>query len=204
MKKKILNLAVAMSVIASSLVFSSCGDDDDEDEAPKQEQQNSNNQGSDNQGNQGNDNQGSDNQGNQGNDNQGSDNQGNDNEGTPNNIGEPQTSVTVAEGDTFLISNAQLGIKDKKMYVATIFGDQIVLNVYGTLLYMGSTNDNRPYAIKFNSDGSPSACYYKDASQLADKVLFVCQDGFVIASGTLDSSTEISSKAGETTFRKVN
>lgn len=191
MKKKILNLAVAMSVIASSLVFSSCGDDDDEDEAPKQEQQNSNNQGSDNQGN-------------QGNDNQGSDNQGNDNEGTPNNIGEPQTSVTVAEGDTFLISNAQLGIKDKKMYVATIFRDQIVLNVYGTLLYMGSTNDNRPYAIKFNSDGSPSACYYKDASQLADKVLFVCQDGFVIASGTLDSSTEISSKAGETTFRKVN
>lgn len=199
MKKKILNLAVAMSVIAFSLVFSSCGDDDDEDEAPKQEQQNSNNQGSDNQGNQGNDNQGSDNQGNQGND-----NQGNDNQGTPNNIGEPQTSVTVAEGDTFLISNAQLGIKDKKMYVATIFRDQIVLNVYGTLLYMGSTNDNRPYAIKFNSDGSPSACYYKDASQLADKVLFVCQDGFVIASGTLDSSTEISSKAGETTFRKVN
>lgn len=191
MKKKILNLAVAMSVIASSLVFSSCGDDDDEDEAPKQEQQNSNNQGSDNQGN-------------QGNDNQGSDNQGNDNQGTSNNIGEPQTSVTVAEGDTFLISNAQLGIKDKKMYVATIFRDQIVLNVYGTLLYMGSTNDNRPYAIKFNSDGSPSACYYKDASQLADKVLFVCQDGFVIASGTLDSSTEISSKAGETTFRKVN
>lgn len=191
MKKKILNLAVAMSVIASSLVFSSCGDDDDEDEAPKQEQQNSNNQGSDNQGN-------------QGNDNQGSDNQGNDNQGIPNNIGEPQTSVTVAEGDTFLISNAQLGIKDKKMYVATIFRDQIVLNVYGTLLYMGSSNDNRPYAIKFNSDGSPSACYYKDASQLADKVLFVCQDGFVIASGTLDSSTEISSKAGETTFRKVN
>lgn len=191
MKKKILNLAVAMSVIASSLVFSSCGDDDDEDEAPKQEQQNSNNQGSDNQDN-------------QGNDNQGSDNQGNDNQGTPNNIGEPQTSVTVAEGDTFLISNAQLGIKDKKMYVATIFRDQIVLNVYGTLLYMGSSNDNRPYAIKFNSDGSPSACYYKDASQLADKVLFVCQDGFVIASGTLDSSTEISSKAGETTFRKVN
>lgn len=179
--KKIFNLAVAMSVIASSLFFASCGEDDDDDDAPKQEQNNNND-----------------------NNNQGNNNQGNNNQGNQNSIGEPQTSVKVAEGDTFLITNEKLGIKDKKMIVASIFRDQIVLNVYGTLLYMGSNGDYRPYAIKFNSDGSPSACYYKDASMLADKVLFVCKDDFVIASGTLDTSSVISSAAGETTFRKIN
>jgi len=40
--KKIFNLAVAMSVIASSLFFASCGEDDEEEE-PKQEQNTNNN-----------------------------------------------------------------------------------------------------------------------------------------------------------------
>ncbi|MBR5210676.1 MAG: hypothetical protein UH850_02195 [Paludibacteraceae bacterium] len=198
--KKIFNLAVAMSVIASSLYFASCGDDDEEEPTKREHKKNENNQGDNNQGgdnNQDNNNQGNNNQG-------GDDNQGNNNQGNQNSIGEPQTSVKVAEGDTFLITNEKLGIKDKKMIVASIFRDQIVLNVYGTLLYMGSNGDYRPYAIKFNSDGSPSACYYKDASMLADKVLFVCKDDFVIASGTLDTSSVISSAAGETTFRKIN
>ena len=197
--KKLFNLAVAMSVIASSLYFASCGDDDEEEPTKREHKKNENNQGDNNQG--GDNNQDNNNQGN---DNQGNNNQGNNNQGNQNSIGEPQTSVKVAEGDTFLITNEKLGIKDKKMIVASIFRDQIVLNVYGTLLYMGSNGDYRPYAIKFNSDGSPSACYYKDASILADKVLFVCKDDFVIASGTLDTSSVISSAAGETTFRKVN
>ena len=41
--KKIFNLAVAMSVIASSLFFASCGEDEDEEETPKQEQNNNDN-----------------------------------------------------------------------------------------------------------------------------------------------------------------
>lgn len=40
--KKIFNLAVAMSLIASSLFFASCGEDDEEEE-PKQEQNTNNN-----------------------------------------------------------------------------------------------------------------------------------------------------------------
>ncbi|MEE1176105.1 MAG: hypothetical protein U0K71_03780 [Paludibacteraceae bacterium] len=205
--KKFFNLVVAMSVIASSLYFVSCGDDDDEEEPTKKEHVNdepknkpSDDQGDPNQG--GDNNQGDPNQGdpNQGDPNQGGDN----NQGDQKHIGEPQTSVKVAVGDTFLMSNEKLGLKDKKMIVAAIFRDQIVLNVYGTILYMGSNGDNRPYAFKFNSDGSPSACYYKDASLYPDKVLFVCKDDFVIASGTLDTSSVISSAAGETTFRKVN
>ncbi|MDD5996751.1 MAG: proline-rich domain-containing protein [Bacteroidales bacterium] len=206
--KKFFNLAVAMSVIASSLYFVSCGDDDDEEEPTKKEHVNdepqnkpSDDQGDPNQG--GDNNQGDPNQG--GDNNQGDQKQGGDNnQGDQKHIGEPQTSVKVAVGDTFLMSNEKLGLKDKKMIVAAIFRDQIVLNVYGTILYMGSNGDNRPYAFKFNSDGSPSACYYKDASLYPDKVLFVCKDDFVIASGTLDTSSVISSAAGETTFRKVN
>lgn len=184
--KKFFNLAVAMSVIASSLYFVSCGDDDDEEEPTKKEHVN-------------------DEPKNKPSDDQGDPNQGGDNnQADQKHIGEPQTSVKVAVGDTFLMSNEKLGLKDKKMIVAAIFRDQIVLNVYGTILYMGSNGDNRPYAFKFNSDGSPSACYYKDASLYPDKVLFVCKDDFVIASGTLDTSSVISSAAGETTFRKVN
>ena len=88
--KKFFNLAVAMSVIASSLFFASCGEDEDEEETPKQEQNNNN----DNQGN--------------------NENQGN----KP--VGEAKTSITAVVGDTYSISNSKLGISGVSMSIDAV------------------------------------------------------------------------------------
>lgn len=93
--KKIFNLAVAMSVIASSLFFASCGEDDDDDDAPKQEQNNNND-----------------------NNNQGNNNQGNNNQ---NNVG-ATTSITAVAGDTYTISNSKIGITGASLSIDAVSG----------------------------------------------------------------------------------
>ena len=115
--KKIFNLAVAMSVIASSLFFASCGEDEDEEE-PKQEQNTPNN--NDNQNN-------------------------NQNENKP--AGEAKTSITAVAGDTYTISNSKLGISGASLSIDAVSGTTVTVTVSGSKITIGSANADKSYAI---------------------------------------------------------
>ncbi len=168
--KKIFNLAVAMSVIASSLFFASCGEDDEEEE-PKQEQNTNNN---DNQNN-------------------------NQNENKP--AGEAKTSITAVAGDSYSISNAKLGISGASLSIVDVTGSTVTVTVSGASITIGSAAADKSYAI-VASDGYVTAASMSDAKANPEKVLFICKSGSVLASGTLATSADINTKAGETTFVK--
>ncbi len=171
--KKIFNLAVAMSVIASSLVFSSCGDDEDDDETPKQEQNTNNNTNNDQNNNQ--------------------------NENKP--TAKAETSITAKAGDSYSISNTKLGISGASMSIEKVDGEAVTVKVSGSTITIGS-GKLPSYAIYVSADGSVKAASMDEAKKDAANVLFICKDGGVLASGTLAASADINSKAGETTFTK--
>ena len=52
------------------------------------------------------------------------------------------------------------------------------------------------------ADGSVKAASFADAKTDAANVLFICKANSVLASGTLATSADINTKAGETTFVK--
>ena len=172
--KKIFNLAVAMSVIASSLFFASCGEDEDEDETPKQEQNNNDNNNSNG------------NEGQQGND---------------NTVDEGTTSITAVVGDSYSISNAKLGISGASLSIVDVTGSTVTVTVSGASITIGSANADKSYAI-VASDGYVTAASMSDAKANPEKVLFICKSGSVLASGTEASSADIKTKAGKTTFTK--
>lgn len=173
--KKIFNLAVAMSVIASSLFFASCGEDDEEEE-PKQEQNTPNN--NDNQNN-------------------------NQNENKP--AGEAKTSITAVAGDTYTISNSQLGISGASLSIDAVSGTTVTVTVSGSQITIGSGESDSSYAIYVKADGGVTTASLKDikdAKADAANVLFICKGNSVLASGTEAKSEVINTKAGETTFTK--
>ena len=171
--KKIFNLAVAMSVIASSLFFASCGEDEDEDETPKQEQNNNN------------------------------DNNNNNDEGQGNNkpAGEAKTSITAVVGDSYSISNAKLGISGASLSIVDVTGSTVTVTVSGASITIGSANADKSYAI-VASDGYVTAASMSDAKANPEKVLFICKSGSVLASGTEAANADIKAGAGQTTFTK--
>lgn len=172
--KKIFNLAVAMSVIASSLFFASCGEDDEEEE-PKQEQNTPNN--NDNQNN-------------------------NQNENKP--AGEAKTSITAVAGDSYSISNSKLGISGASLSIDAVSGTTVTVTVSGSKITIGSGESDSSYAIYVKDGGVTTASLkeIKDAKVDAANVLFICKGNSVLASGTEAKSEVINTKAGETTFVK--
>lgn len=170
--KKIFNLAVAMSVIASSLFFASCGEDEDEEETPKQEQNNN-------------------------------DNNNNNDEGQGNNkpAGEAKTSITAVAGDSYSISNAKLGISGASLSIVDVTGSTVTVTVSGASITIGSANADKSYAI-VASDGYVTAASMSDAKTNPEKVLFICKENSVLASGTEAANADIKAGAGETTFTK--
>ncbi len=174
--KKIFNLAVAMSVIAASLVFTSCGDDDDDDNTTTPTENTNNDQ-------------------------KPSDNQKPaDDEIT---IGDAATSFVAKTGDAYIISNADLNINAVGLSVELVSGTQVTLNVSGTEVIIGSANDDKSYAIIADGDKAVAASM-SDALADPSKVLFICKKGGVIASGTLADKQEIAKGAKETTFSKID
>ena len=173
MKKKFFNLAVAMSVIASSLAFTSCGDDDDEEDEPKKEQNTPNNNNNNN----------------------------NNNDNNPV-YGAATTSFTAVEGDEYLIQNDKLGISTI-LEVEKVSGTTVTLSVSGASVTIGSANADYSYAIYVAADGSLKAASMTDAKADAANVLFICKANSVIASGTEAASADINTKAGETKFSKL-
>ena len=171
--KKIFNLAVAMSVIASSLFFASCGEDEDEEESPKQEQNNNDNNNNNDEGQQG-------------------------NNGT---VDEGTTSITAVVGDSYSISNAKLGISGASLSIVDVTGSTVTVTVSGASITIGSANADKSYAI-VASNGYVTAASMSDAKATPEKVLFICKSGSVLASGTEAASADINSKAGKTTFVK--
>lgn len=169
--KKIFNLAVAMSVIASSLFFASCGEDEDEEDEPKKEQ--GNNTPTNN-----------------------NDNQNNNNQNTA----KAETSVTVKAGETYVISNSKLGV-NTTMSIDAVSGTTVTVSVGGSTVTVGSGSADPSYAI-VATDGGLEAVSMGTAKNNAANVLFICKSGSVLASGTLATSTDINTKASETTFTK--
>ena len=170
--KKIFNLAVAMSVIASSLFFASCGEDEDEEETPKQEQNNNDNNNNNDEG-----------------------------QGNNKPAGEAKTSITAVAGDSYSISNAKLGISGASLSIVDVTGSTVTVTVSGASITIGSANADKSYAI-VASDGYVTAASMSDAKANPEKVLFICKANSVLASGTEAANADIKAGAGETTFSK--
>lgn len=171
--KKIFNLAVAMSVIASSLVFSSCGDDEDDDETPKQEQNTNNNTNNDQNNNQ--------------------------NENKP--TAKAETSITPKAGDSYSISNTKLGITGASMSIEKVDASSVTVKVSGSTITIG-TGSNPSYAIYVDEDGSVKAATMGEAQKNAANVLFICNSEMKLTTATLAIDKTIQEGASETTFTK--
>lgn len=172
--KKIFNLAVAMSVIASSLFFASCGEDEDEEE-PKQEQNTNNN-----------------------------DNQNQNTKkpvGNPSTIvsvakGESyqisNAKVGVYGQDLFIEDVTESTIT-VKLSGSAIKDSKITIG----------TGNNPSYAIFIDDDFTVKAASQNEAIEKAEAVLFICPEAGKLASGTTAKNTSISGAAGATTFQKM-
>ncbi len=173
MKKKFFNLAVAMSVIASSLAFASCGDDEEEDDAPKQEQNTNNNTNND------------------------TDKKEEDKKPAA----EAVTSFTAKKGDSYVIANSKVNATTT-MTIDNVEGTTVTITVSGLgTVTIGSANEDKSYAV-VATNGKLEAIGVTDAKKTPEAVLFICKANSVIASGTEAASAEINSKAGKTTFTK--
>lgn len=172
--KKIFNLAVAMSVIASSLFFASCGEDDEEEE-PKQEQNTNNN-----------------------------DNQNQNTKkpvGDPSITvavakGESyqisNAKVGVYGQDLFIEDVTESTIT-VKLSGSTIKDSKITIG----------TGNNPSYAIFIDDDFTVKAASQNEAIEKAEAVLFICPEAGKLASGTTAKDDKISGVAGATTFQKM-
>ena len=168
MKKKFFNLAVAMSVIASSLCFSSCGDDEDEDEPQKTENTTTDDTTKD--------------------------------ESKPS-YGEASTSVKVAKGESYKVSNANVGTST--MYVVDVTSNSITVEIFGDEVTIG-TGELPSYALYVSSDMKVKAVSQADAKADPANVLFICNSNMELASATTAKDATIKSGAAETTFAKQN
>ena len=173
--KKIFNLAVAMSVIASSLFFASCGEDDEEEE-PKQEQNTPNN-----------------------NDNQ------NQNTKKPVGDPSITVAVAKGEsyqisnakvgvyGQDLFIEDVTESTITVKLSGSTIKDSKITIG----------TGNNPSYAIFIDDDFTVKAASQNEAIEKAEAVLFICPEAGKLASGTTAKDDKISGVAGATTFQKM-
>ena len=171
--KKIFNLAVAMSVIASSLFFASCGEDEDEEE-PKQEQNTNNN---DNQNN-------------------------NQNENKPAGEAKTSITAVAGDSYSISnsklgISGESLSIDavSGTTVTVTVSGSKITIG-------SGESDPSYAIYVKDGGVTTASLKEIKDAKVDAANVLFICKGNSVLASGTEAKSEVINTKAGETTFTK--
>ena len=158
--------------VIASSLFFASCGEDDEEEEPKQEQNTPNN---DNQNN-------------------------NQNDNKP--AGEAKTSITAVAGDSYSISNSKLGISGASLFIDAVSGTTVTVTVSGSQITIGSGNSDSSYAIYVAADGSVKAASFADAKTDAANVLFICKANSVLASGTLATSADINTKAGETTFVK--
>lgn len=178
MKKKFFNLAVAMSVIASSLAFSSCGDDDDDEDEPKQEQNTNNNTNNDQK-----------------------------DENTKKPVGDPSISVKVAKGDSYQISNTTIGVYNQDLVVEDVTASTITLKLSGNAIEDSKitigTGSNPSYAVFIDEDFTVKAASLKEAQATPNMVLFICPDAATLASGSTAKDPKINGEAGITMFQKM-
>lgn len=172
--KKIFNLAVAMSVIASSLFFASCGEDDEEEE-PKQEQNTNNN----------------DNQ------NQNTKKPVGDPSITVNVAKGESYQISNAKvgvyGQDLFIEDVTESTITVKLSGSTIKDSKITIG----------TGNNPSYAIFIDDDFTVKAASQNEAIEKAEAVLFICPEAGKLASGTTAKDDKISGVAGATTFQKM-
>ena len=174
--KKIFNLAVAMSVIASSLFFASCGEDDEDDDTPKQEQNNNDNQGNNNQ-----------------------------NTKKPVGDPSITISVAKGEtyqvSNTKIgVYNQDMVIEDVTESTITVSLSGSAIE--DSKITIG-TGNNPSYAIFIDDDFTVKAASQSEALEKAENVLFICPSAATLASGTTAKNTAISGAAGATTFQKM-
>ena len=172
--KKIFNLAVAMSVIASSLFFASCGEDDEEEE-PKQEQNTNNN----------------DNQ------NQNTKKPVGDPSITVNVAKGESYQISNAKvgvlGQDLFIEDVTESTITVKLSGSAIEDSKITIG----------TGNNPSYAIFIDDDFTVKAASQNEAIEKAEAVLFICPEAGKLASGTTAKDDKISGVAGATTFQKM-
>lgn len=173
--KKIFNLAVAMSVIASSLFFASCGEDDEEEE-PKQEQNTPNN-----------------------NDNQ------NQNTKKPVGDPSITVNVAKGESYQISntkvgVYGQDLFIEDVTESTITV---KLSGNAIEDSKITIGTGNNPSYAIFIDDDFTVKAASQNEAIEKAEAVLFICPEAGKLASGTTAKNASISGAAGATTFQKM-
>ena len=172
--KKIFNLAVAMSVIASSLFFASCGEDDDEEESPKQEQNNNNDNNND---------------------------KTKKPVGDPSISVVVAKGESYQVSNTKIgVYNQDMVIEDVTESTITVKLSGSAIE--DSKITIG-TGDNPSYAIFIDDDFTVKAASQSQALEKPESVLFICPAAKTLASGTTAKNASISGAAGATTFQKM-
>ncbi len=118
-------------------------------------------------------------------------------------VGASVNSFVAAAGDYYELSNSTIGVYGVPMKIVAVEGSTVTISISGYTVTIGSASADKSYCIYVDEDGTIKEASMGEAKEAPESILFICQTGSKISSGTLASSEAINSKAGSTTFQKM-
>lgn len=112
------------------------------------------------------------------------------------------SSIKAYAGDTYVIENEALGITGVSVSIVKVEDSFITLSITGNTITIGDSDDFMSCVVYVEKDKNYVETSRADAKANPKNVLFVCQDGSYLVSGTESYMSEIKSGSSKTVFKK--
>ena len=116
--------------------------------------------------------------------------------------GVPVSSIKAYAGDTYVIENETLGISDVSVSIVKVEDSFITLSITGNTITISDSEDLMSCVVYVEKDKSYVEASRADAKANPKNLLFVCQNGSYLVSGTESDIAEIKTGASKTVFKK--
>ncbi|MBE6328044.1 MAG: hypothetical protein E7077_13500 [Bacteroidales bacterium] len=116
--------------------------------------------------------------------------------------GVPVSSIKAYVGDTYVIDNESLGITGVSVSITKVEDSFITFTVTGTTITISDSDDLMSCVLYDAKDKDYVEASRAEAIANPENVLFVCQNGSFLVSGTESDLADIRNGAGKTIFKK--
>ena len=112
------------------------------------------------------------------------------------------SSIKAYAGDTYVIDNDDLGITGVSVSIVKVEDSFITLSITGNTITISDSDDFMSCVVYVEKDKSYVETSRAEAKANPENVLFVCQEGSYLMSGTESDIAEIKSGSTKTVFKK--
>ncbi len=112
------------------------------------------------------------------------------------------SSIKAYAGDTYVIDNEALGITGVSVSIVKVEDSFITLSITGNTITISDSEEFMSCVVYVEKDKSYVETSRAEAKANPKNVLFVCQDGSYLVSGTESDMAEIKSGSSKTIFKK--